>query len=189
MVQPQSQYDPGFSAFGGGTSSSVLHPIVLAGIIVVAVLTSLLPRKDALVPLLLGILLTPAGQNLDVGVHLYVYRVLILVGWVRLLSSKPSSGRFLPGGFITLDKVFLVWAAYRALAVVLLFRQFGAVTNQAAFLLDSLGAYFLFRSLIRDDQDVRRVVRVFAVVAMVSAVVMLIELGTGRNILGHLGGS
>jgi hypothetical protein len=188
MIEPQSQYDPGFSAFGGGTSSSVLHPIVLAGLIVVAVLTFVLPRKYVIVPLLLGILLTPAGQNLYIGVHLYVYRILILIGWVRLLSSKPSSGRFLPGGFITLDKVFLAWAVYRALAVVLLFGQFGAVTNQAAFLLDSLGGYFLFRSLIRDDQDVRGVVRVFAAVAMVSAVVMLIELRTGRNILGSLGG-
>jgi hypothetical protein len=188
MVESQSQYDPGFSAFGGGASSSVLHPIVLAGLIVVAVLTFLLPRKYVIVPLFLGILLTPAGQNLYIGVHLYVYRILILLGWARLLSSKPSSGRFLPGGFITLDKVFLVWAVYRALAVVLLFGQFGAVINQAAFLLDSLGGYFLFRALIRDDQTVQRAVRVFAVVAAVSAVVMLIELRTGRNILGSLGG-
>jgi hypothetical protein len=188
MAEPVTQFDPGFSAFGGGASSSILHPVVVAALVLVAVLTFLLPRKYVIVPLLLGILLTPAGQNLYIGVHLYVYRILILVGWVRLINSKPSSGKFLSGGFITLDKVFLVWATYRALAVVLLFGQVGAMVNQAAFLLDSLGGYFLFRSLVRDDQDVRRVVKVFAVVAAVSAVVMLIELKTGQNVLGSLGG-
>jgi hypothetical protein len=185
----QSQYDPGYTAFGGGATSSVLHPAVLAAIIVVAAATLLLPRKYVIVPLLLGILLIPAGQNLYVGgVHLYVYRILILIGWGRLLSSKQPSGKFLPAGFITLDKVFLVWAIYQALAVVLLFHQAAAAVNQAGFLLDSLGGYFLFRSLIRDDKDVRRVVKVFAAVALVSAVVMLIELRTGQNILGFLGG-
>jgi hypothetical protein len=188
MADPLSQFDPGFRAFGGGATSSILHPVILVAVVLVAALTFFLPRKYVIVPLLLGILLTPAGQNIYIGVHLYVFRILILIGWGRLLSSKRSSGGFLPGGVIILDKVFLVWATYRALAVILLFGQFGAVINQAAFLLDSVGAYFLFRSLIRDDQDVRRVVKVFAIVAAVSALVMLIELKTGQNILGSLGG-
>ena len=189
MASPQSQYDPGFTAFGGGATSSVLHPAVLVALFVAAALTFVLPRKYVLVPLLLGILLIPAGQNLYIGgVHFYIYRILILLGWVRLLSSRESSWRLLPGGFSTLDKVFLVWAVYRALAVLLLFAQVSAVTNQVAFLLDSLGGYFLFRSLIRDDRDVRRVVKVFAVVAAVSAVLMLIELKTGRNLFGFMGG-
>ena len=185
----QSQYDPGFVAFGGGASSSVLHPLVLASVIVIAMLVVLLPRKYVIVPLLLGMLLTPAGQNLYIGgVHLYVYRILILVGWVRVLSSKPSSGGLLAGGFSILDKVFLVWAIYRALSVVLLFTQVGAAINQGAFLWDSLGGYFLFRSLVRNNKDARRVVTAFAVVAIVSAVDMLIELRTGQNIFGSLGG-
>ncbi len=185
----QSQYDPGFTAFGGGATSSVLHPAVLAAVIVVAVLTFLLPRRFVIVPLLLGIFLTPGGQNLYIsGVHLYIYRLLILIGLVRVLSSKPSSGKFLPGGFSTLDKLFFVWAIYRALSVVLVFAQIGAAINQAAFLLDSLGGYFLFRSLIRNDKDARRVVTTFAVVALVSAVDMLIELRTGQNMFGRLGG-
>jgi hypothetical protein len=182
------QYDPGVAAFGGGSDHSVLHPVVLVAIIVVVLLTNLLPRKYVIIPLLLGILVIPAGQNWNVGVHLYVYRVLILVGWVRLLMSKPESGRFFPGGFITLDKVFLVWATYRFLAGSLQFMQVGAVVYQASQFVDSLGGYFLFRALIRDQKDVRRVVTAFAVVALVSAVVMVVELKTGANMMGLLGG-
>jgi hypothetical protein len=187
-MQP-SQFDPGFAAFGGGATDSVLHPAVVVSVIVVAALTFLLPRKYVIVPLLLGILATPGGQNLYIGgVHLYVYRILILVGWARLLLLRPSLGKFLPGGFSTIDKLFLVWAIYRALAVVVLFAQAGAVVNQAAFLLDALGGYFLFRFFIRDEKDVKRVVVVYAAVAAVAAVVMLVELKTGQNVLGLLGG-
>jgi hypothetical protein len=185
----QSQYDPGFSAFGGGSSSSVLHPIVLFALIVVGLLTFLLPRKYVIVPVLLGMLLIPAYQNLYVaGFHFFVYRVVILIAWMRLIASKPSSGKFLAGGFTMLDKLFLAWALCRALAGMLQFMQVSAVVGEAAFLLDALGGYFLFRSLVRDDRDVRKVVKVFAAVALVSAAVMLVELRTGQNVLGFLGG-
>jgi hypothetical protein len=59
---------------------------------------------------------------------------------------------------------------------------------QIAQLLDCVGGYFLFRSLIRNDTDVQRVVTVFTLVAVVSAAVMLQELHTGRNMMGLLGG-
>jgi hypothetical protein len=184
-----SQYDPGHLAFGGGSSASVLHPIVLAAVIVVSVLTLLLPRKYLIVPLLIGILMVPAYQNLYVaGVHLFVYRILILVGLARVLASKPSSGRFLAGGFGTLDKLVLTWALYRAVAGILQFLAPGAIINQGAFLLDALGGYFLVRSLIRDDNDVQRVVKVFAVVGFVVAIGMIREQMTGQNMFGFLGG-
>lgn len=188
MTDPQSQYDPGFIAFGGGSATSILHPVVLVGTIVVVVLMFGLRRKYVIVPLLLGILLTPAGQNWNVGVHFYVYRILVLVGWARLGMSKPESGKRLAGGFITLDRVFLVWAVYRLLAEALQFLQVGAVIYQASLFLDSVGGYFLFRSLTRDDKDVQRVVTAFAVVAVVSSVVMVRELTTGQNMMGLLGG-
>ncbi len=184
----QSQYDPGFAAFGGGSAGSVLHPIVFVGTAVAIVLTFLLPRKYVIFPLLLGILLTPAGQNLNAGVHFYIYRILVLVGWIRLFIARPESGKFLAGGFTTLDKVFLLWAVYRGLATSLQYLQAGAVFYQLALLVDSVGGYFLFRSLIRNNEDTRRVVAAFSVVALISSVVMLRELTSGQNMMGLLGG-
>ncbi len=191
MTVPGAEYNPGnpgFPAFGGGSVDSVLHPVVLIATIVVFALTFLLPRKWILLPLLLGMLLTPAGQNWNFGAHLYVYRILILVGWARLCISKPKSGNLLLGGFITLDKIFLVWAVYRSLALTLQDLKVGNLIYQTSQLLDAVGGYFLFRSLIRDDEDVRRVVKAFAVVALVSSLVMVRELVTGQNAMGLLGG-
>jgi hypothetical protein len=186
-MPPQSQYDPGFVAFGGGSTSSVLHPAVLSAMIILILLIFLLPRRWVIVPLLLGILLTPLGQNIYIGgVHLFVSRIFVLIGCGRVLLSKPS-GRFFPATFAILDKLFFIWAVYRAAAIVLLVGT-GAIVNQVGFLLDALGGYFLFRSLIRDEHDVERVVKVFAIVALVSAAEMIREHLTGQNLFGMLGG-
>jgi hypothetical protein len=184
----QSQYDPGYTAFGGGSSASVLHPVVLVAMVVVLSLTLLLPRKYVLVPLLLGIILTPLGQNVYVGgVHLFVSRIFVIVGCVRAFLSKPF-GRLFPANFVILDKLFFTWAIYRAVAVVLVFSGTGAVVNQVGFLMDALGGYFLFRCLIQDEHDVERVIKVFAVIALVSAAEMIREQLTGQNLFGMLGG-
>jgi hypothetical protein len=189
LQQPQSQFDPGLAAFGGGSSASVLHPVVLTAMVAAIVLICVLPRKYAIVPLLITVLLAPYGQNLYLaGVHLFVTRILILVGFIRVIVSRPASGGFLARGLTTLDKIFLVWALYRAVAVVLLFGQTGAIVNQVGFLIDALGGYFVLRSLIREEHDVQTLVKIFAVVAVVSALGMIHEKVTGRNLFALLGG-
>ena len=189
-MNPQSIYDPGFAPYGGGSSSTVLHPLVIGAVILIALLTFLLPRRFILIPLFLGLLLIPSGQNWYIsGTHLYVSRMLILFGLGRLLCTKFFSQEPLfPGGFTTLDKLFLVWALYRALAVVLVFRTMGAVPYQISFLWQALGGYFLFRWLIQDDEDLLRLVKVFAVVAAVTAVGMIYEQMTKQNLFAFLGG-
>ena len=161
---------------------------MLLGAIAAVALAFLLPRKYVILPVLLGILLVPSGQNVNFGIHFYIYRTIIMAGWIRLCVSKSVSREVLAGGFVKLDKVFLLWAIYRSLAATLQFLQVGAVIYQVALLVDSVGGYFLFRCLIRDEYDVRRVVKSFAVVAVISSFVMANELRTGQNILGLLGG-
>ena len=186
----QSEFDPGFAAFGGGSSGTVLHPLVLAGIILIGVLMFLLPRKYVVIPLFLGLLIFPFGQNVYIaGVHLYATRILISFGLVRMVLAKFSSqDKIVPGGLGILDKLFLVWAIFRVVAVFLLYRQWGPMPNQFSFLWGALGGYFLFRWLIRDTDDVVRLLKVFAVVAVVAASGMLIERIFRFNLFGILGG-
>jgi hypothetical protein len=187
---PQSDYDPRFLEFGGGPTQTILHPAVVAAVILIGLLVFLLPRKYIAVPLFLGLLLIPARQLLYFnGFHLYVYRILLLLGWTRLfVTSLTSSKDLLPGGFGTLDKLFTVWATYRATSFVLHFMQVGAITNQVAFLWDALGGYFLFRCLIRNEKDILRVLKAFAVVAVVASAGMVYEQVTRQNLFAFLGG-
>ena len=150
-------------SFGGGATSTVMHPAVAVIMIVAIILMFVLPRRYVVIPFFLCVLLTPDGQQILVaGAHLYVPRVLILTGCLRLAASKFSGRRVMfAGGFNTLDKVFLAWATLEAVANILLFKEMGAVVNQAGFLWDALGGYFLLRFLVQDEEDILRVIKTY----------------------------
>lgn len=79
-------------------------------------------------------------------------------------------------------------AICRALAFVLLFREGGAVINQAGFLLDTLGGYFVLRFLIQDHEDIKRAIVVLSFVCVIVAAGMLNEHIGHINVWGYLGG-
>jgi hypothetical protein len=176
--------------FGAGAASSFVHPFVLLLLLLTIVLMFLLPRKYVVVPFLLTIFLTPFGQQVYVGgVHLFVPRILILFGWMRIAWTKMSSrSEIASGGFTSTDKVFVLWAIFRATATYLEFSEFGAFVNQCAFLWDVLGGFFLLRFLIRDEEDIVRVTRCFASIVAILALTMLTEKMLGLNVFGFIGG-
>lgn len=179
------------SQFGGGATETMLHPVVAIAMLVAITLMFLLPKKYVVVPFLLAVFLTPAGQELYVGgLHIFVLRILILTGWVRALRTKYSSGtRLIAGGVNSIDKYFVLWACFRVSAVLFLFRASSApVVNQLGFIWDTLGGYFLLRFLIHDQRDIGRVVKTFAAITSVLAVTMLNEKLRGHNVFGLLGG-
>lgn len=174
---------------GGGSSHSSLHPAVMALMILAMLLVALIPRRYASVPIVLFILLTPFGEQIYAGgVHLFATRILILWSWGILFAKARSKEGLLAGGFTIIDKLFLFWALFRALATNLEYLNQAAFINQCGFLWDSLGAYFLLRYLIRDEQDVRLVIKSFAVITSVLSVTMLGERIFGLNAFGYIGG-
>ncbi|HVB56387.1 MAG TPA: hypothetical protein VNE63_08160 [Candidatus Acidoferrales bacterium] len=177
-------------SYGGGAAGTVLHPIVAAMMVLVVILTLVLPRKYVVAPMLFCIFLTPYGQEIMVaGVHVFVFRILILFGWVRLVSAKlGSKTQIFASGLNTLDKVFFLWAIFRALAPMLLFQQMGMVVNQVGFLWDAIGGYFLLRFLIQDDEDVERIIKMLAVFAVIVGAEMVHEHFTGDDMFAMVGG-
>ena len=107
-----------------------------------------------------------------------------------IVAAFSSQGGVFGGGFGYLDKTFLLWAIFRAFAFMTLFSfQSAAVVNQCSFLLDVFGAFFFLRFLIHDDDDILRVVEVFAIIAAIVGVCMLNEKFHNQNVFGYLGGS
>jgi hypothetical protein len=176
--------------FGGGTSGTVLHPLVLVAMLVTLVLMVLLPRKYVVVPLLLCMFLTPLGQEIYLGgVHFLVARILILVGCLRLFTGGfKSKNSVFDGGLNSTDRAFILCIFLEAIGVIFHFPQAQAIINQIGFLVDFLFAYLLLRSLIRDEEDVHRVVKCFAFIVAIVAVGMVIEQLKMINIFGLLGG-
>ena len=176
--------------FGGGASETVLHPIVLIAMLIAMALIFLLPRKYVIWPFLCTAFLVPLGQSILVGgLHFFVIRIIILTVAVRMLGSAFSSPEGIFGKRLsTFDVVFLLWALSRALAGALVFSlNSGALVYQGGFLLDAIGGFFVLRYLIRDDEDIYRAIRVFAVISIVIAGGMLFEKVHKVNVFGLLG--
>jgi len=178
------------SKFGGGASDTVLHPLVLAVMLVAILLVLVLPRKRAVVPFLLSVFFVPLGQQVVFGsLHFFVLRIIILAGCCRLIASHYCSGdELFAGGFTALDKIFIGWAISRAMCFVLLYQETSALINQFGLLIDALGGYFVLRYLIRDIEDTGLTVKVLATVAFTLGLCMTYEHFGNHNLFGILGG-
>jgi hypothetical protein len=178
-------------AYGGGLNASLIHPAVLVAMILSIILIIVLPRKFIPVPLLLMIFLAPWSQNIYfAGVHLFVPRILILVALARVVFINPNSpkSRF-AGGLNPVDTVFILWVIFRAIAFIIVFQgEAGAIVYQGGFIWDVLGGYIVLRILIQTEDDIVRVVKIFAVVAFVCGLAMLNEKLRDQNVFGYLGG-
>jgi hypothetical protein len=177
--------------FGGGVSSSTVHPAVLVTILILSVLICVGPRKKALAAFLVAGLLIPIDQVLLIGpAHFPTLRILVIFGIVRLLKDRASSKQPLfSGGINKLDLAVIWLSIFTAVNGILLFLDIGAVINQVGALYASLGAYFLLRFLIRDEEDVVLGIQILAYIAAVVAVVMVYEITTGHNPYAMLGGA
>lgn len=178
--------------FGGGVSGTVLNPAVAVVIVLIGVFICFLPRHKAIVPFLLGCILIPSDQILVVaGLHFPVLRILVLFGMIRIFIIRGrGKWKLFSGGMNGLDKSLVLLAVVSAVAGILLLRTGQAVTFELGELYTALGTYFLLRCLIRDDEDVVRVLRSLAFIVVVLGVVMLSErLMKGWNPYTLLGGA
>ena len=170
--------------FGQGPSDTLLHPVVLVALVIACALILLLPRKYVVIPLLMAAFLIPRGQELLIfGQHFYTLRILILTGFVRLVAAKF----YIAGGMNVIDKLFILWASYRATAFMVT-NGSGAVSGQVAFLIQALCGYFVVRHLIQNEADIARAAKTLAVVALVVSAFMVSEHFRRLNIFGYLGG-
>lgn len=181
---------PDSPAFGGGAMVTTLHPAVLVGLILVLVLMLVLPRKYVIGPVLMGVFLIPLGQQVYAfGVHWLVCRIIVLCGLLRVLVIKSTSKKYLfAGGFNRVDSAFIGCVICESIAVVLLYMQTPALTNQIAFLIDFLGAYCVLRVVIQDEADIYRALKWLGVITVILAIVMVREQVTRQNAFGMLGG-
>jgi hypothetical protein len=180
--------EPDHYRFGGGSSATVLHPLVAIAMLLAVVLILRQPLKNVLAPLLLAIFLIPKGQVVVLaGVHLNVYRIILLAGLARWVISRRSAP--LAGGFNSIDRLFTLGALSLFVIFSLQYMATQATIKALGDLLDSLAGYFVLRFLIRDRESVREAVRVFALIALIVGICMINEQRTGGNVFGLLGGT
>ncbi|HEY6937176.1 MAG TPA: hypothetical protein VI424_08500 [Terriglobales bacterium] len=166
-----------------------VHPVVLCAVLAAGVLILLLPRRYVVVPLLAASILIPFDQVVLIGpLHWTMLRVLVLLGWVRVLAGALSRQRLLSNGLNAVDKTLVLWAGISAFNIVLLWRSSAALINQLGALYNALGIYFLLRCLIRDEEDAQRAMRTLTTLGVVVAGIMLLEQAGGEKLYATLRG-
>lgn len=166
-----------------------MHPAVVCLLVFATLLIWFTRRKYVIYAFLMAGILIPYGQVLVVGgLHFMALRILILVGWIRLLVSRFLSRTEVSiGSFTTLDKVFIAWVVTDTVAFTILWGAFDAFVNRLGSLYTYIGIYFLLRFLIRDRDDVDRTIKALAYVSLIAGLLMLNEHFTGKNLMGFFG--
>jgi hypothetical protein len=174
--------------FGGGPTSSTITLGTAIFVLAAILLLFFLPRKYVIVPFLFISLFIPYTQVFVVGgLHFNVYRTMLPFAWLRVLlgrSDNPEK-RFKLNG---IDKAVIAWAVTDAICGTLLWGDWAALVNRFGNLYNVFGLYFLLRMLIREREDVERVIRVLAVACVLFAGFMILEQATGRNAFSVFGG-
>lgn len=167
-----------------------MHPVVLAITLLAAIATLLLPKKHALVPLIVVAFLTPFGQELMLGgLHFFAHRIVIVAGLIRLIYMRLSTrSRLIRRGLQRIDKIIFALIIVHAGTYILLYRSVSAIVYESAFLLEAGGGYFLCRYFIQDREAVLQVTKTLAIVAAVLSLCMGYEFLTRVNLFSYING-
>jgi len=85
------------------------------------------------------------------------------------------------------DKLFFTWVIVGAVVYSIQWHNMRAVIFKCGTLYDSLGLYWIFRMTIVSWGDIHRVVKMFAIFAVISAPLIMYERITHNNLFAHMG--
>lgn len=160
-----------------------MNAVGVAVLVLASVMMLSLPRRLAILPLLLASTYMTRGQELEIAAaHFTIPRLLVVVGFLRVLAR----GERLPDGLHAVDKLLLAWAAI--LIGMSAFHTSDSWVFRLGLVWTELGCYFLFRIFLQDLEDVRKTFMFMCVALLPLALLMLSEKATGHNPFGGLGG-
>jgi hypothetical protein len=156
-----------------------------AFVALMAILMLRLPRRNALLPLLITVCYMPLGQYFSIaGLHFRFTRILLIVAFIRVWVRGEAEDF----EFNTFDKLFMAWLAASLILGTLVRPSSDLFINRLSAFYDAAGVYFLARLLMRNFDEFVHVVRALAIILVPLAVSMAIEKIGHRNIFAIFGG-
>jgi hypothetical protein len=170
---------------GVGTDLDTINLIGFLFAVSMGILLIGLPRRLALLPIILTAGYMTIGQQVMIaGLHFSIFRMVILVGWARLIIR----GEMLWGGFNEIDKLMVAWQVSRVTINTLQYGTREAFIGVSGYAFDAFGMYFLFRALVRSLEEVPWIIRLISVSIIPLAVLMVFERSTTANLFSVFGG-
>lgn len=162
-----------------------LHPLGLAAMLILGTATLVLPRRFAMLPMIVMACFVAAGQRIVIlSLDFNMLRIMVLFGWARLMAR----GEFRGFRWKRIDTTIILWGISGIIAYTLLHRSGSALINRLGKGFDAIGMYILFRALVRDWRDVDTIVRCFILISIPVTLAFLLEKSTGVNSFSVFGG-
>ncbi len=162
-----------------------VHPVGLAILLFLCALTILLPKKNALFPLIALACFIPAAQRIVVFQLDFTFlRIMVLAGWIRLILRQELT----MFRWNSLDTAIVVWGVTGTIVKTLQIGDADALVYMLGSRFDALGMYFLFRILLREIKQIDRTILVFILISIPVAIFFVVEKSTRHNIFSVFGG-
>ncbi|MEN6350233.1 MAG: hypothetical protein ABFD08_12665 [Syntrophomonas sp.] len=164
---------------------SNINPAAAVFTLIMAILFIVLPRKYAALPLLMTTLYLPLGQVVMISsLHFTMFRVMVLVGFARIAMRREHKDVKLN----KIDKFFMLYVVSNLIIYTIQWKTSTSFIYISGHTYNAIGAYFLFRFLIKDYDDCRILMKMMAIIIVPVAFAVLTEMSTGRNFFSIFGG-
>ena len=161
-----------------------LHSAGMLFVALAVLLTFVLPRRWAALPLLAGALHMPFGLGVVIGpFNVFVIRVLLVAALVRLLVRREA----IEGGLHALDAAMLAWAVWAVFASVFHDDVGAALKFDLGLVFNAGACYFVLRALCPTLDDARRLCAMAVLLMVPVALEMTIEQLGAHNLYSVFG--
>ena len=164
---------------------TTLHPLAALMAAIAAGVILFGSRERAVMAFLVLATCVSGAQNFNLfGTSWYLLRLLILCGAIR--CTVRNDWRSVTWGNI--DWCVVAWSAIGTLIYVAQRGDPSALTFKIGTLVDTAGAYFVFRGLIQSQEAVYQAIRSLALIAIPVAIGFSFEYATRMNVFSVFGG-
>jgi len=162
-----------------------VSPVSLIATLCLGVLLLFLPRRYALLPLLVAACYMTLGQSLVIGgYHFHMTRILIAFGLIRITVRRE----IFTANLNAIDKIFIAVVSVDSFLFVLFSGETELVNERLGAAYNAFGVYTLVRVVIRNFDDILLTVKMLGVLMIPLSVPFIIEYMTGTNPFFVFGG-
>jgi hypothetical protein len=162
-----------------------MNPFAIFLLVVDSILLITLPRKWAMLPLVIGACFMTLDQKIDFGAASFtMIRILILAGFLRVVIRKEKT----EGHGNALDYTMIAWSAWALFSGFFHSNPAQEFIFRVGIIGDACGIYFLVRIFCRSSEDFVFLVRILSIAIVPVAIEMILEQITAYNMFSIFGG-
>jgi hypothetical protein len=140
--------------------------------------------RGAAIAIIAGVCYITQGQAINIGFNFTAIRIILLAGLIRVIAR----GELKRVRTTRVDKAIIMYGIFTVLISTIRAASFEELVYQLGWLYNIYISYFVFRALLGNEEDIRRVLTAVAFVLIPFALFLVRESITSYNIFSVLGG-